>query len=173
MGFITIWKEVIGLALLLLHLVHATEQPQSKIWRQKKAPFIAHLWWLVLLALHMHTHTNFSSKEEGFRNPFPQLLAVIDPPLLIPTTKPHRAPLQGARPAAPDPRAAGRGERGCSPPLGRLFNFLRFMFFFSSQVFHKNAAVDLAGSSKLELPLHEPKGFLPPFWQGWGSANVR
>jgi len=92
-GFITIWKEVTGLALLLLHLVHATEQPQSKIWRQKKAPFIAHLWWLVSLTLHMHTHTNSSSREEGFQNPFSQLLTVIDPALLITNdkTSPGRA----------------------------------------------------------------------------------
>lgn len=96
-------------------------------------------------------------------------------------TKPCWALPHGAWPSAPDLRAAGRGEQcescawaqGCSPPLGRLFNFLRFMFFFSLQVFHKNAAMDLAGSNKLQLPLHEPKGFLPPFWQGWSSANVR
>lgn len=82
-GFITIWKEVIGRALVLLHLVHATEQPQSKTWRQKKAPFIAHLWWLVLLTLHTHNPPNPSSKEEGLQNPFSHLLAVIDPVLLI------------------------------------------------------------------------------------------
>lgn len=86
MGFITIWKEVTGLALLLLHLVHATEQPQSRTWRQKKAPFIAHLWWLVPLTLH-HTHTNLSSKEEGFHKPLSQSLAVIDPALLITNEK--------------------------------------------------------------------------------------
>lgn len=101
MGFITIWKEVTGLALLLLHLVHAAEQPQSKIWRQKKAPFIAHLWWLVLLTLHMHTHTNFSSKEEGFQNPFSQLLAVIDPVLLI--TNDKTSPGSAARSVATGP----------------------------------------------------------------------
>lgn len=120
---------------MLLHLVHATEQPQSKIWRQKKAPFIAHLWWLVLPALHTHTHTSFGSKEEGFQNPFSQLLAVIDRALLI--TKEEGSPgcavPWGARPSAPDPREPHKspaGARGCSPPRGRLFNFLRFMFFF-------------------------------------------
>lgn len=155
--------------LLLLHLVHATEQPQSKIWKQKKAPFIAHLWWLVLLTLHMHTHTNFSSKEEGFQNPFSQLLAVIDPGLLI--TKDRTSPGCAERGRRPDPRLCR--ARGCCPPLGPAFICSGLCSFFSLQVFHKNAATDLAGSNKLQLPLHEPKGFLPPFWHGRSSANVR
>lgn len=155
MGFITIWKEVTGLALLLLHLVHATQQPQSKIWKQKKAPFIAHLWWLVLLTLHTHTHTNFSSEEEGFQNPFSQLLGVIDPGLLIPKGSSSLGCAERGRRA--DPRRCGAAAPGTRSPL------LGFMLFFVSlQVFHKNAAMDLAGSNKFSFLCRNQRDFSLP-----------
>lgn len=88
MGFITTWKEVTGLVLVLLHLVHATEQAQSRTWRRKKAAFIAPLWWLVMLTLprHTHTHQPRQGKRKGLRI-HSQLLPVIDPGLLITSNK--------------------------------------------------------------------------------------
>lgn len=66
--------------LLLLHLVHATEQSLEAKESTFYSPSL-----VACTASLTHTHPSASREEEGLHSPFSQLLIVIDPLLLIPS----------------------------------------------------------------------------------------